>query len=69
MDLIQHYIDKIYSETDVTKEFAERIGHEPHDRLILVDMDTDCYGHKERVQKRMFEKELNAAKEDGYYLA
>lgn len=69
MNLLEHYIEKIYSETDITKEFAKWIGHEPHDRLFLVDMDTDCYGHKERVQKRMFEKELTAAKEDGYYLA
>ena len=69
MNLLEHYIDKIYSETDVTKEFAERIGHTPHDRLFLVDMDINCYGVKERIQKHMFEKELNFAKENGYYLA
>lgn len=69
MNMLEHYIDKIYSETDVTEEFKKKIGHEPHERLFLVDMSVNCYGVTERIQKRMFEKELSIAKQNGYYMA
>lgn len=69
MNLLEHYIEKIYSEKDVTEEFKEKIGHEPHERLFLLDMDVNCHGCQERVQKRFFESELNFAKKNGYYMA
>ena len=69
MNLLEHYIDKIYSEKDVTDEFTEHVGHTPYERLFLVDMDIDCYGVKERVQEHMFESRLKEAKEKGYYMA
>lgn len=69
MNLLEHYIEKIYSETDVTKEFEEKVGYKPHERLYLLDMDVKCYGRRERVHKRMFESELKFAKTNGYYMA
>lgn len=69
MNVLRHYIDKIYSEKDVTEDFQQRIGHKPHERLFLVDMEINCYGVIERVQKQMFETEWNFAKENGYYMA
>lgn len=69
MNLLEHYIEKIYSETEITEEFAKEIGHKPHERLFKLDMDISCYGHKERVKTILFESELKQAKENGYYMA
>lgn len=69
MNLLEHYIEEIYSETEVTEQFKERIGHEPHERIFLLDMRVNCYGTEERVKKRFFETELNEMREKGYYMA
>ena len=39
MNLVEHYIEKVFSETDVTKEFKKRNGYAPHERIYLIDMD------------------------------
>lgn len=69
MNLLEHYVEKIYSVEDVTKEFEKKIGHTPHENLYKVDMDINCYGVKERVKKSMFEKEYLFMKKNGYYMA
>lgn len=69
MNLLEHYIEKIYSKEDVTDEFEKKIGHKPHERLYLLDIDVNCYGRKERIKKRFFESELNFAEKNGYYMA
>ena len=65
MNLLEHYVEKIYSVEDVTKEFEEKIGYAPHEKLYKVDMDINCYG----VKKSMFEKEYLFMKKNGYYMA
>lgn len=69
MNLLEHYIEKIYNETEITEEFEKAIGYKPYERYFIVEMDIDCYGHKERVKKSLFESELKQAKENGYYMA
>lgn len=69
MNLVEHYIEKVFSETDVTKEFKKGNGYAPHERIYLIDMDVNCYGVKERVQKYFFESELISAKKNGYYMS
>ena len=69
MNLLEHYVEKIYGVEDVTKEFEERIDHAPHEKLYEVDMDINCYGVKKRVKKRLFEKEYLFMKKNGYYMA
>ena len=69
MNLLEHYVGKIYSVEDVTKEFEEKNGHAPNEKLYKVDMDINCYGVKERVKKCMFEKEYLFMKQNGYYMA
>lgn len=69
MNLLEHYVEKIYSVEDVTKEFARKIGNIPHEKLYKVDMDINYYGVKARVKKNMFEKEYLFMKENGYYMA
>ena len=69
MNLLENWIEKIYGEKDITDEFIKRVGHAPHERLILAELDINCYGCKEHVQQRFYETEWNAAKKNGYYLA
>lgn len=69
MNLLEHYVEKIYSVTDVTKEFENEIGHKSHEKLYKVDMDINCMGIKERVTKSLFEKEYLSMKQNGYYMA
>ena len=69
MNLLENWIEKIYSEKDITDEFIKRVGYAPHERLIQVELDINCYGCKEHVQQHFYETEWNAAKKNGYYLA
>lgn len=69
MNLLENWIEKIYSEKDITEDFVKRVGHAPYERLIQVELDINCYGRKEHVQQRFYETEWNAAKKNGYYLA
>lgn len=69
MNLVEHYIEKVFSETDVTKEFEQRNGYTPHEKIYLIDMDVNCYGVKERVQRCFFESEFISAKKNGYYMS
>lgn len=69
MNLLEHYVEKIYSVADVTEEFEKKIGHKPHEKLYKVDMDINCMGNKERVTKSLFEKEYLFMKQNGYYMA
>lgn len=69
MNLLEHYIEKIHSETDITDDFTRKAGYPPKERMFTVEMDINCYGVKERVKKVFFESELKSAKADGYYLA
>lgn len=71
MNLLEHYIEKIYSERDVTEEFDKKISQrrEPNEKVFLLDIEVDCYGIKERVERYFYEGELKEAKAKGYYMA
>lgn len=60
MNLLEHYIVKIYSEET-----------QVHDGItfVEVDMDIDCWGRKERVKKLFGFTEWEYAKKKGYYMA
>lgn len=69
MNLLEHYVLKIYSEKDITDKFEFHVGYRPFEKLYLLDMEIECYGKRERVQKKCYEAEYNAIKNKGYYLA
>lgn len=69
MNLLERYVKKIYSEKEITQEFEEETVIEPYEKVYLVDMDVNCYGVVERVQKTMFETEYKFMKQHGYYMA
>ena len=69
MNLLEHYILKIYGEEDVTDKFMAQAGNHPMERLIDADMEIDCYGRKERTKHISLESEWEKANKDGFYLA
>lgn len=71
MNLLENYIEKIYSEKDVTEEFDKRISQRcnPNEKVFILDMEVNCYGRKERVKRYFYESELKEAKAKGYYMA
>lgn len=69
MNLLEHYIEKVYRETDVTEKFGNHLGCSNNERYIDVEMDIDCYGARERVHKIFPESEWKEVKLNGYYMA
>lgn len=69
MNLLEHYIEKVYRETDITEKFRSRIDCSGDERYIEVEMDVDCYGVKENVRMIFSESEWRKAKHEGYYMA
>lgn len=58
MNLLEHYITCIYSETE---------GKEYHP-YILVDFEDNCYGDIKRRQRLFSRNEWDKIKEKGYYM-
>ena len=69
MNVLENYINNIYSEKEATEEFVEKTGHKPIEKIFLLDMEVNCYGRKERVERYFYESELKEAKAKGYYMA
>jgi hypothetical protein len=71
MNLLENCIEKIYSEKDVTEEFDKKISQrrDPNEKVFLLDMEVNCYGRKERVERYFYEGDLKEAKAKGYYMA
>lgn len=69
MNVIEHYIEEIYGETDVTAEFTSHVGHPPAEPLIRVDLLVNCYGIHERVQTTFPKTNWETIKAQGWYLA
>jgi hypothetical protein len=57
MNLLEHYIEEIYSEDSI------------HFGMVKVDMMTNCYGCFERVQKLYHPEEWERIKKRGYFMA
>ena len=53
MNLLESYIKKIHSVTDVTEGF----------------ITSECYGVTERVKKMFWKSEFEKVKKDGYYMS
>ena len=69
MNLLEHYVLNVNSVEDITIEAKRKIGFMPSEKIYKVDMDTVCYGVKERVVKVFTEKEYMSMKKNGYYMA
>ena len=61
MNLLEHYIDEIISETEhITKAGT---------KYITVNLKCDCYGVREEVNVNFLPEEWEKAKTQGYYMA
>lgn len=69
MNKIEHYIKKIHSVEDVTKEYSKYVGWKGSAKpIVKVDMTVDSYGIVKRVSDVFSEYEWNKIKKQGYYL-
>ena len=69
MNLLENYIQEIYSVEDVTKHFIEKTNQEPKEPLIKVKLKVNCYGNVEDKVKIFFLSEWEEAQKQGYYMA
>ena len=69
MNLLEHYIEKVISVKDVTKEWEEYVIEEnPNDLMLEVKMLVNCCGRIKETIKWFRKSELEKIKEQGYYL-
>lgn len=69
MNLLEHYIQQIYSIEEVTKCFVEKTGTQPKEPLLKVKLRVNCYGNESEETKMFFRSEWEEAKKNGYYTA
>ena len=61
MNLLEHYIDEIYSE--------EKIEHEDLGKFVKVSMKVNCYGRVSDTIELFPEVHWEVIKKQGYYMA
>lgn len=69
MNLLEHYIKKVHSVTDVTEKYTTRFGTPPCEPLLSVDLEYSCYGVTKRDTMRFRKSEYERATEQGYFMA
>lgn len=69
MNLLEHYIEEVYSVEDITEEFKKIVGHSPCRPMVKAKMKINCYGAKEDTEHTFFIDEWEEAKKQGYYMA
>lgn len=69
MNLLEHYIEKIYSEKDITLKYMKNMGKIPSEPIIEVDLEYNCYGNIKRNIQIFSESAWKETKEKGYFMA
>lgn len=74
MNLLEHYIEKVISVVDVTKEWEKCMQEEDQNfvetnPMLEVKMLVNCYGNIEETIKRLHRSEWDKIQEQGYYMA
>lgn len=62
MNLLEHYIDKIISETKIQNP-------ENGNEYYRVNAIVNCYGNKEQINRLFLIEEWEQAKAQGYYMS
>lgn len=68
MNLLEHYIVKIHSVEDVTKEYEEHTGQPASEPLYKVDLTYNCYGSEQRTEQMFWKSDWNKAQLIGYFM-
>ena len=74
MNLLEHYIEKVISVEDVTKEWEKYMQKEdPNyielDPMLQVAIIVNCYGQTTGTTKTLHKSEWDKIQEQGYYMA
>lgn len=69
MNLLEHYIKKVYSIEDVTKEYEKAVGRKLEQPALKVTMQVNCYGTEEKTTQYFLQKEWEHVSKQGYYMA
>lgn len=75
MNLLEHYIKKVISVVDVTKEWEDYMRKDDHnfvenDPMLKVEMIASCYSNMiYGTVKTLHKSELEKIQEQGYYMA
>ena len=72
MNLLEHYIQEIFSVEDVTKEWEDCMRKDdPNfvetDPMLKVEMIVNCYGQTKGTTKMCHKSEWDKIQEQGYY--
>lgn len=68
MNILEQYIDDVYSVEDVTKEMEEHGIAVCDERFFRVCMKVDCYGNKQDTEQIFRASEWEEAKKKGYFM-
>lgn len=74
MNLLEHYIEKVISVEDVTKEWEEYMKEEdPNfvetDPMLEIKMIVNCYGSIQETKQWFHKTVWDKIQEQGYYMA
>lgn len=69
MNLLEHYIQEVYSIKDVTEEWEKLMGRKANESFVKVKMCVNCYGQVSITEKIFCLSEWEQVKSQGYYLA
>ena len=74
MNLLEHYIEKVISVVDVTKEWEKCMQEEdPNfvetDPMLEIKMIVNCYGSIQETKQWFHKSEWDKIQEQGYYMA
>ena len=74
MNLLEHYIKKVISVVDVTKEWEKCMQEEdPNfvetDPMLQVAIIVNCYGQTTGITEMFHKSEWDKIQEQGYYMA
>ena len=67
MNLVEHYIKKVYSTKDVTDDYNNHTNDVAIESLLEVDIEYNCYGRTERSIKRFWKSEWDTISKRGYF--
>ena len=68
MNILEQYIDEVYSVEDVTKEMEEHGIAVGDERFFRVCMKVDCYGNKSDTEQIFRASEWEEVKKKGYFM-
>lgn len=74
MNLVEHYIEKVISVEDVTKQWEDFIRKDtPNfvetDSMLEIKMLVNCYGNIKETTQCYHKSEWDKIQEQGYYMA